>query len=70
LKQLPASCWDSAEQLEAQRDIYEKYGVFSKKLIDGQIKLLRDHNDKTLRKEIGDDQEKIMALVNKFFHCG
>lgn len=70
LKQLPTSCWESAEQLEAQRSIYEEYGVFSKKLIDGQIKLLKDYNDQNLRKELNNDPKKIMALVEKFFHCG
>lgn len=70
LKQLPASCYESAACLEAQRDIYEKHGVFSKKLIDGTIAMLRKYDDQNIRQELGDNQEKMLELVTKYFHCG
>lgn len=67
---LPASCWDSAEWLAKQADIYLKYDIFSRDLIDGVIKDLKSYNDKNLRNEINNDKEKIMQLVNKYIHCG
>jgi glutamine synthetase len=70
LDHLPASCAESAERLIQHRDIYEKYGVFAPRLIDGLIAGLQKHNDKNLRAEIKDNPAKIMELVNAFFHCG
>lgn len=67
--QLPASCCESAEQLERQRAIYEAYGVFGKGLIDGQIKMLRAFNDCDLRKALN-TPEKMMEYVATFIHCG
>lgn len=67
--QLPASCCESADQLERQRAIYEAHGVFSKGMIDGQIKMLRAFNDCNLRKELN-SPEKMMAYVATFIHCG
>ncbi|MCF8296515.1 MAG: glutamine synthetase family protein [Saprospiraceae bacterium] len=70
LKQLPASCWESAEYLKEQRSIYEKYNVFSTGIIDGIICQLKSHKDKDIRDIIKYDQSKILKLVEKHFHCG
>jgi glutamine synthetase len=70
LDHLPASCVESAERLSQHRTIYEKYGVFVPRLIDGLIANLKKHDDKNLRQEIKDNPAKIMELVNTFFHCG
>ena len=70
LNHLPASCVESAECLEKQRDVYEKYGVFSSTLIDGLIKRLKSYNDRTLRKDIENDQEKVLNLVKKYTNIG
>lgn len=70
LEHLPASCYESAQKLEQQRHIYEKYGVFSKSMIDGTIKKLLDYNDQKLREEIHCNKEKILKLVQQYFHCG
>lgn len=70
LSQLPASCRESAGQLAAQREIYERYGVFSPRLIDGLVKRLEGFADENLRQELGDDETRIMALVRKYFYCG
>ncbi len=70
LNQLPTSCMESAERLEQQRDIFEKYGVFSKQMIDGTIKKLKAYNDGQLRAEIHCDKTRILKLVDKYFHCG
>lgn len=70
LKQLPVSCWDSADQLAKQAEIYTRYGVFPKGVLDGIEKLLKSFNDQNLRAEIGNDQAAILKLVQKYFHCG
>jgi len=70
LSTLPASCWDSAEQLEIQAEIYKKYDVFSQNLIDGMIKNLKKFDDKELRAKIKDNNGEMLAMVQRFFHCG
>ena len=70
LAQLPDNCVASAAALEKQRAIYEEHNVFSPLMIDGIITKLRSYNDENLRAEVQDDQEKMLALVNKYFQCG
>ena len=36
----------------------------------GTIAMLRGYEDRTLRQDLGDDKEQIMALVKKYFYCG
>lgn len=70
LAQLPDSCEASADCLERQRAIYEAQGVFSPALIDGILKQLRSHHDRTLRQELANHPEQMEALVRTHFHCG
>lgn len=70
LKSLPDSCMASADALEADRQIFEKYDIFSSQMIDGIINKLRGFNDRTLRADIGTNQEKMLDLVKKYWHCG
>ncbi len=70
LDQLPVCCADSADQLERQANIYMEYNVFPKSMIDGVIKLLKSFNDSHLREEITGNNDAILSLVNKYFHCG
>jgi glutamine synthetase len=70
LAQLPDSCAASADCLEKQRAIYEMEGVFSKAMIDSIIRQLRSFDDRSLRKQVEKDQEKVLQLVNTYFHCG
>ena len=70
LAQLPDSCDASADCLERQRAIFESRGVFSPAMIDGVIKSLRSFNDRTLREDIGNDRDKMLELVHRYFHCG
>ena len=70
LAQLPDSCAASADCLQKQRTVFEQYNVFSPAMIDGIISRLRSYNDATRRKDIQDKPEEMLALVNKFFHCG
>lgn len=70
LAQLPDSCEASADCLERQRAVFEEHNVFSPAMIDGIIKKLRAYGDKTLRSEIEGNQEAMLALVRRYFHCG
>lgn len=70
LAQLPDSCAASADCLEKQRAIFEQYHVFSSAMVDGIISKLRSYEDRTLRSEVRDNQEEMLKLVNKYFHCG
>ena len=70
LAQLPDSCEASADCIERQRAVFEQYNVFSPAMIDGIIKRLRSYGDRTLRSEIEGNQEEMLKLVNKYFHCG
>ena len=70
LKNLPVSCWESAAMLENQADIYLKYGVFSQSVIDGVARKLRSYGDENLRQEIHCNKDKIISLVEQYFHCG
>lgn len=70
LSKLPASCTESAEQLERQKEIYQKYGVFTEGMLNWIINYLKSFNDQDLRQEIEKDEVKLLDLVERFFHCG
>lgn len=70
LDSLPASCAESAARLLSQRDAYERYGVFAPRLVDGVAARLEAFGDGDLRSRLGDDTERIMALVDEHFYCG
>ena len=70
MAQLPDSCAASADALERDRAKYEAKGVFSAAMIDGVLKSLRSFDDRTLREDIGNDREQMLALVHRYFHCG
>ena len=70
LSQLPASCWESADALEKQKSVYLQYGIFSEGMIDWIIRYLRAFDDRNLRRDTGNNEEEILKLVRKYFHCG
>ncbi len=70
LKGLPDSCVASAKALEADRDVFEKYDVFSPDMISGIITKLNSYNDANLRTEINGNNQEMLNLVRKFWHCG
>ncbi len=67
---LPVSCWDSADRLLEQGEIYMKYNVFPQSVIEGFANNLKSFNDKNLRAELENDKVKLMEIVEKYFHCG
>ena len=70
LDALPTCCAESADCLEAVREVYEAEGVFQPRMIDGVIKALRAHNDSGLHLEASRDKALMKHLVKKFFYCG
>ena len=56
--------------VEKQRAAFEKYNVFSPAMIDGIIAKLRAYEDRTLRSEVQNNQEAMLKLVERYFHCG
>ena len=70
LDQLPVSCWNSAGELDKQREMYLQYDVFNEMTIEGIIGQLKAYKDENIRAEVANDEEKILTLVDRFFHCG
>jgi glutamine synthetase len=70
LTNLPSSCWESAECLVKHKSIYKKYDVFSDDILDLVISKLRNYNDRSIRERLSYNQEELLELVDKFFHCG
>jgi glutamine synthetase len=69
LPKLPASCWESAECLLKDREIYQRDGVFPEAVIDGIVKKLKSFNDKDLSGQISGKEDEIKKLVDKYLHC-
>lgn len=69
LAKLPASCWESAECLSGDREIYQRDGVFPTVAIDGIIKKLRSYDDKGLSKRLYGKGDEIRKLVEEYLHC-
>jgi glutamine synthetase len=70
LKQLPVSCWDSADRLLEHKGIYSKYGVFPLSVLEGTARKLKTFNDVGLREKLEKDIEQLQKVVNQFIHCG
>ncbi len=70
LDQLPSSCYESSLRLQEHAEYYKKYDVFTQGMIDGLVNGLQKFDDKTLRKEIAGNEEAILQLVERYFHCG
>ncbi len=63
LEQLPASCYEAADELEKDRLIYTAEGVFSDSIIDYTIKVLKDFHDNDLRHQLEESPSQIHKLV-------
>ena len=70
LKQLPVSCWESAEKLIEQSEAYKMYDVFPQSVIDGVARKLKTYEDKGLRERLEHDTTRLQEIVNQYFHCG
>lgn len=70
LKQLPASCFESADCLARERERYEDGGVFPSGLVDSLIKGLRAYDDFNMSERMFGNAEFLKTLVNRHLHCG
>ncbi len=70
LKQLPASCFESADCLARDRARYEDGGVFPAGLIDAQIRTLKAFDDLNMSEKIFGHADSLKDLVNLHLHCG
>ncbi|MFH1005247.1 MAG: glutamine synthetase family protein [Bacteroidota bacterium] len=69
LLQLPASCWESAENLLKDREIYQKDGIFPSIAIDGIVKKLKSYNDNNLSKKLYNNKDEVKKLIDKYLYC-
>ena len=70
LKQLPASCYESADCLARDRARYEDGGVFPAGLLDSIIKNLKSYDDLNMSEKIFGNADSLKNLVNRHLHCG
>ena len=70
LPQLPASCYDAGVKLTDDRKIYEEFGVIPPAMIDGLAAQLKSYNDQKLSEQIFGDGDALLALIQKYLHCG
>ncbi|WP_320017661.1 glutamine synthetase family protein [Labilibaculum manganireducens] len=69
LKQLPTCCWESADCLLEQREVFERNGIFTKGRIDAVVKKLKLYEDYGLNDRILGNEVRIMEIVNDYIHC-
>ena len=67
LNHLPASCHESADALEKDREVYRAHNVFPDRIIDATLKSLRSFADADSART---DPEKMRSMVDKYCHCG
>ncbi|WP_137295216.1 glutamine synthetase beta-grasp domain-containing protein [Nocardioides dongxiaopingii] len=69
-EQLPTSCAESADALEAARDRFEADGVFPASLVDAVLERLRSDEDRALVKKVRKDPDARAELVRRHWHVG
>lgn len=69
-KQLPGSCWESADKLEKDRNLYQKYQVFPTYVIDRIIEDLRAFQDNKLSEKLFGNVDALKKIVKENLHCG
>ncbi|MBI4834977.1 MAG: glutamine synthetase [Planctomycetes bacterium] len=68
LKGLPTSCAESADNLIADRKIYEADGVFSARVIEGTVSKLQSYRDRNLSEKLYGKKSEIQKLVEQYLH--
>lgn len=69
LAHLPASCAESATQLQRQRHIYEADGIFHPSMTDGIISRLLSYKDADLRDRLSKEPGLEADLVRQYYWC-
>ncbi|MFC1743488.1 glutamine synthetase family protein [Candidatus Riflebacteria bacterium] len=70
LAQLPRSCFESAESLKSQAEIYEQDKIFSKRVIAGIEQQLKVFEDKNLNERLKKNRKKAQTYIKDFLHWG
>lgn len=70
LKQLPKSCYEAAEMLLKDREIYERNSVFPPGMIDKIASDLQAFNDQDLSERMFGNADALKKIVDRFIHCG
>ncbi|MDD3246354.1 MAG: glutamine synthetase family protein [Methanosarcina sp.] len=70
LEHLPASCYESAQALKKQKDIFMEYDVFTEGMINDAAKELEALNDDQLSERLYGKNDEIRKLVDAYFHIG
>ena len=68
LEHLPASCSESADELEKEIDFFNSDNVFPIGTLERFIAILRSYNDRNLSEELYQNDEEIMKLVKRFLN--
>lgn len=69
LEQLPASCFESAERLEAKRELFENNNVFPTNVITHTVEKLKSFDDKDLSERLYGKNDALRELVQQYIHC-
>ncbi len=69
-EQLPTSCAESADALEAEREMFEADGVFPGALVDALLAGLRGADEATLVGELPRDEAARDELIRRHWHVG
>lgn len=67
---LPLSCAEAAESLRRDRKLYEAYGVFPKRVIEGVTKKLESYEDKDMWKKSAGKPDKIEKVLWSYLTHG
>lgn len=68
LEHLPASCYESAQALKKQKDVFMEYGVFTEGMINDTVKYLESLDDYQLSERLFGKNEEIRKLVDSYIH--
>lgn len=69
-EQLPTSCAESADALEAERSSFEAHGVFPRELVDAVLDRLREADAATRTRKLKKGGDAREELVRRYWHVG
>lgn len=70
VEQLPTSCAESADVLEAEREMFEADGVFPASLIDALLAGIREAHDALPDGDLAADEDARAELIRRYWHVG
>lgn len=70
LEQLPASCYDAAEALLADREVYEDHGIFPAGLVEATADALKGWNDQDMSERLFGNASALADLVAEHMNAG